>query len=471
MTANWVVLKFGGTSVSGRAQWEVIAELARNRSAGGQRVLLVCSAVAGVTNALTALADQPDSATMLSTVLERHQQLANELNVSDAACLAQAEESLRRCTTALSAGGGLSVRAELLAVGEWLSTQLGAAFLSQSMEVSWVDVREALEAEHEPELSEARQWLSASCQPGENPSLARQWGRHPPVLITQGFIAGGPDGRTVLLGRGGSDVSAALLAGRLGAPEVEIWTDVPGLFTADPRRVPDARLLSELDFAESLEMAASGAKVVHPRCIRAAQATGTAILVRDTARPWFGGTRISDKVSNGVGAKAITCQKEMLVLLLQNTDTRREVGFLARVFDIFRQHGLSIDLVATSETTTTVAINAPANQLDELALGALIEDLKAQCTVEPHSGCVCVNLVGRSIRTTLPKLQKTLDYFQDHPLFMLSQSANDLCLSLLVEEEGHESLIRELHAALIPGLDSEPSEVFGPRLQDLPELA
>lgn len=471
MTANWVVLKFGGTSVSGRAQWQVIADLARNRSAGGRRVLLVCSAVAGVTDALSALADHPESEDKLAHLLDRHRHLAAELMVSGADSLAAAEATLRRCVAALGKGGGFEARAELMAVGEWLCTRLGAEFLAQSMEVSWVDVREALKTQVEPELSEARQWLSATCQPGADPVLADGWARLCPVLVTQGFVAGTADGRTALLGRGGSDVSAALLAGRVGAPEVEIWTDVPGLFSADPRRVPEARLLAELDYSESLEMAASGAKVVHPRCIRSAEATGTAVLIRDTSRPWISGTRISHKVSHGVGAKAITCQKEMLVLLLQNTDTRREVGFLARVFDVFRQQGLSIDLVATSETTTTVAINAPANQLDGASLEALILDLRKECTVVPHSGCVCVNLVGRSIRMSLSKLQKTLDYFEDHPLLMLSQSANDLCLSLLVKEDGHEDLLRALHDVLIPGLEAGPSDTFGLRWRDLPEVA
>ena len=157
-----------------------------------------------------------------------------------------------------------------------------------------------------------------------------------------------------------------------------------------------------------------------------------------------------------------------MVLLLQNNDTRREVGFLARVFDVFREHGLSIDLVATSETTTTVAINGPANQLVPATLDALILDLEAHCTVVPHSHCVCVNLVGRSVRLALSKLQKTLKYFESHPLLMLSQSANDLCLSLLLVEEGHEDLLRELHQVLIPGPEAADSDVFGPRLQDLP---
>jgi aspartokinase len=157
----------------------------------------------------------------------------------------------------------------------------------------------------------------------------------------------------------------------------------------------------------------------------------------------------------------------MVVLLLQNIDTRREVGFLARVFDIFRRNGVSIDLVATSETTTTVAINGPANHLDESAMDVLITELQAQCTVQVHTGCVCINLVGSSVRTALVKLESVMNFFEDHALLMLSQSANDLCLSLLIDAQDHETLLRLVHQALIPA-DLEPGDgVFGPRWQDI----
>jgi diaminopimelate decarboxylase/aspartate kinase len=253
---------------------------------------------------------------------------------------------------------------------------------------------------------------------------------------------------------------------------LEIWTDVPGLFSTDPRLVPQARLLAELGYDEALEMAASGAKVVHPRCIRAAAATDTPMLILDTARPHLKGTRIARSQPGTAGGsppgvKAITCQKDMVVLLLQNIDTRREVGFLARVFDVFRRKGVSIDLVATSETTTTVAINAPANHLDESAMDVLIQELRGQCTVQVHTHCVCINLVGSSVRTALARLESTMNFFQDHPLLMLSQSANDLCLSFLIDAADHETLLRNAHQALIPG-DLESSDgVFGPRWQDI----
>jgi len=392
--------------------------------------------------------------------------------VPDADWIGPAESALREAVRALVKGAGFEGQAELLAMGEWLSTRIGASFLQRELPVTWLDVREILQVREEPELSPARQWLSASCEPGLDGDLLQRFEPLSPVLITQGYVARTRDGRTALLGRGGSDTSAALLAGRLGCSQLEIWTDVPGLFSTDPRLVPQARLLAELGYDEALEMAASGAKVVHPRCIRAAAATGTPMRILDTARPHLTGTRIAHpepgtRVGRPPGVKAITCQKDMVVLLLQNIDTRREVGFLARVFDVFRRNGVSIDLVATSETTTTVAINGPANHLDKSSMDVLIRELQSQCTVQVHTGCVCINLVGSSVRTALAKLESAMNFFEDHALLMLSQSANDLCLSLLVNAQDHETLLRLAHQALIPA-DLKPGDgVFGPRWQDI----
>jgi diaminopimelate decarboxylase/aspartate kinase len=452
-------MKFGGTSVAGRPQWETIASLARDRQAGARRVLLVCSAVAGVTNRLEALADDPDADSSLHELIEVHRKLGRELGVEDRYWLARATTLLHECLDGLRGDGGPAARAALLAAGEWLSTQIGSRFLvQQGLDVTWVDAREALEVLPEEELSPARQWLSASCAAGADAALQSLWSGLGPVLITQGFIARSPEGRTALLGRGGSDTSAALLAGRLQAHGLEIWTDVPGLFSADPRLIPGARLLAEVEYAEALEMAASGARVVHPRCIRAAAETATPLWVRDLNRPDVTGTRIGGIATPGTGIKTVTCQEGMAVMLLQNLDARRQVGFLAGVFDVFRRQGVSVDLVATSETTTTVSINMAANHLGRAELDGLAAELASLCTVERFDDCVCVNLVGRGARTALSRLQAAMQQFEDPPLLMVSQSANDLCLSLLVLAGDHQPLLRAAHDALIP---ARAAGVFG----------
>lgn len=476
MADKWIVLKFGGTSVAGREQWETIASLAKARRDEGFRVLLVCSAIAGVTNRLSALAYKPDSAEQLEELLEVHRKLGRELDVHEQNWLPESEQILRQCLHDLAHDPGPQFHAALLATGEWLSTRIGCCFLRQSMDAGWVDVREALEVVHEEDMSPARQWMSATCRAAEAPGLAGRWSALDPILITQGFVAKTKEGRTALLGRGGSDTSAALLAGRLSADRLEIWTDVPGLFSADPRLITEARLLNEVDYSEALEMAASGATVIHPRAIRAASATGTAVEIRELTRRDMQGTRIGQRRSGVTGIKTVTCQQRMAVVLLQNLDARFQVGFLAEVFDVFRRRGISVDLVATSETTTTAAVNCEANHLGDDELDDLAEDLASRCKVSLFRDCVCVNLVGRGARTALSRLHSVMAYFEDHPLLMVSQSANDLCLSLLVNSGDHETLLRSAHKALIPSSDDADgdggaNDVFGPSWEQIQHLA
>ncbi len=430
-------------------------------------MLLVCSAVSGVTNLLETLSEQNDPSIPLAEILQIHRTLAKELEVNFDHQLAETEQHILHCLDQIAEMPGPEWKAALLAAGEWLSTQLGAQFLQQSLEVDWVDAREVLEVLSEPDRSPARQWLSATCEPGPDSSLNENWAKLQPVLVTQGFVARTGQGKTALLGRGGSDTSAALFAGRLGAERLEIWTDVPGLFSADPRQIPQARLLMEVDFAEALEMAASGARVIQSRCIRAASVSATPILIRDLQRREVKGTSISNTESASEGVKTITCQHNMAVLLLENLDSRHQVGFLAEVFEIFSQLGISVDLVATSETTTTVAINREANHLDQDELGNLVSDLAQHCSVKLFDDCVCVNLVGRGIRTSLARLQSTLVHFERQPLLMLSQSANDLCLSMLVNAGDQDSLLRSAHEALIPEKASGPDGVFGDSWQQI----
>jgi diaminopimelate decarboxylase/aspartate kinase len=473
VSENWIVLKFGGTSVAGRKQWDTIASIVQARLSDRYRVLLVCSAIAGVTNQLNALASQPGSASRRQALVDTHLELGRELGIDEDQWLEDAERQLDQCLRGLALDPGPRHRAALLALGEWISTRMGCCFLRQKVDTTWVDAREALETVPEDEMSPARQWLSATCQAAESPALASRWSALGRVLITQGFIARNSDGDTALLGRGGSDTSAALLAGRLSASRLEIWTDVPGLFSADPRLIDGARLLLDVDYAEALEMAASGAKVVHPRCIRAAAATKTPVVIRDLNRREVAGTEIGGRVAGRSGVKTVTCQEQMAVILLQNLDARFQVGFLAEVFDTIRKRGVSVDLVATSETTTTLAINCDSNHLGNDELGDLAEDLSARCKVTLFRDCVCVNLVGRGARTALGRLRPVMNYFEDRPLLMVSQSANDLCLSLLVEEGEHELLLQDAHRVLIPPDRGEADQVFGPawaRLQPLADL-
>jgi diaminopimelate decarboxylase/aspartate kinase len=382
VSEKWLVLKFGGSSVRGLDQWQAIAERIRERRAQGYRLVLVCSAVEGMTDLLHDLTRRPGDQPLIDRFLRVHENLAKELDIDGRQWINKARERLSRLAGESGSTLSLPVIAEVLATGEWLCTRLGWAFLQQEFETEWVDARGLLEVKPHDKHSERRRWLSAECECGPSSSLRAGLEGCWPVVVTQGYIAGMPGGGAALLGRGGSDTSAALLGGRIGAERIEIWTDVPGLFSADPRVIPEARLLRQLEYAEALEMAASGASVVQPRAVRAAAATNTPVWIADTARPDIGGTHINCQANTAEGARAVMCQQGMAVLLLQNIDPRQQVGFLAWVFGVVASHGVSIDLVATSETTTTVAINREANHMDANDLAALADDLRARCKVD-----------------------------------------------------------------------------------------
>jgi aspartokinase len=179
------------------------------------------------------------------------------------------------------------------------------------------------------------------------------------------------------------------------------------------------------------------------------------VQIRDLGTPRAAGTLIGPAPVHAAGIKAIARQDGMLVLLLENLDTRQQVGFLAWVFEVISGHGVSVDLVATSETTTTVAINSAANHLDEAAAAELAADLSERCRVQVFANCSCVNLVGRGARTALARMGPAAAALQETPLLMLSQSANDLSISLLVPAEAAARLCRDFQRVLIDDAAAE----------------
>jgi diaminopimelate decarboxylase/aspartate kinase len=269
----WIVLKFGGTSVSSLANWRNIAKVARARLDSGARVLIVHSAVTGITDRLEKLLDAALAQTHeadLRAIEERHVQLAAELGIPLGAEVERYLAELRHIAAGVALVGEVSdrTRARVMSAGELIATELGSRFLrTQGLEVDWADARKMLRAEERRGATSRSSILSATCAFGPDGDLETRLGSMAPVVITQGFIASDDDGNTVLLGRGGSDTSGAYFAAKIRAQRLEIWTDVPGMFSANPRSTPTARLLRNLHYDEAQEIATSGAKVLHPRCI------------------------------------------------------------------------------------------------------------------------------------------------------------------------------------------------------------
>ena len=434
--------------------------------------MVVQSALSGVSDQLEGLLDEAIIGTHQSTldsIRAQHQTLATDLGIPFDGLLDDPLNELGRLAAGIALVKEFSPRlqARVLAAGELMASMVGAAYLRTcGLDVEWVDARTILHSENRRELPQRTRILSAECSAEPDAALCARFAEYPGVVLTQGFIASDPTGETVLLGRGGSDTSAAYVAGRLTARRLEIWTDVPGMFTADPRLVASARLLRSLDYGEAQEIATTGSAVLHARCIPALRKRRIPIHICSTNHPECGGTVISALPDQGRPAvKAISVKRNAVLISMETLGMWQQVGFLAAAFGCFARHGISIDLVATSETNVTVSLDSDANTLDATALDELLDDLAAICKARVIAPCAAVSLVGRQIRAILYQLGPALEVFQEQQVHLVSQAASDLNITFVVEEDRAPRLVERLHDLVIRQHALKPT--FGPTWEQL----
>jgi diaminopimelate decarboxylase/aspartate kinase len=297
--SQWVVMKFGGTSVSSASSWETIAQLVQARLDAGLRPVIVHSALKGVSDALEGVLEHAikgDVGARLEQIRRQHCELADDLGLDASALLEGRLYELEQLIAGVRLVREVSVRVRVrvMALGELLATTLGAAFLARNgLPVHWMDARDLLTNRPRTRSNPVTDYLSATCEFAPDAELDGKLAGQGGVVLTQGFIARNASGETVLLGRGGSDTSAAYFAAKLQARRLEVWTDVPGMFSADPRVVPSARLLVALHYDEAQELASAGSTVLHPRCLSPARDNGIPVFIRSTNNPEIAGTVIS----------------------------------------------------------------------------------------------------------------------------------------------------------------------------------
>jgi diaminopimelate decarboxylase/aspartate kinase len=468
----WVVLKFGGTSVSSVGNWQNIASVVRERIAAGFRPVIVHSALSGITDRLESLLAAALAAThsgVLEQIDAKHRDLAKSLGVVPSPQFERFMLDLRQMADLAHSRRQVDdgLRARVMAMGELLATSLGASFLNaQGIRTAWADAREVLHADARPGATLKASLLSATCDFSPDAGLQSRWRALDQVVITQGFIASNEAGETVLLGRGGSDTSGSYFAAKLSAARLEIWTDVPGMFSANPRSVPTARLLRALHYDEAQEIASNGAKVLHPRCILPVRQYKIPLHVYATQAPGLEGTIVSDNVADSAAqVKAIAIKKGMTLVSMESPGMWHQVGFLADAFQIFKQEGLSVDLVSTSETNVTVSLDPAANTLDASALDRLTAALGSLCRVEILGPCASLSLLGHNIRGILHELGSAFELFQDQKIYLVTQAANDLNFTFVIDESQGDRLVQQLHERLIQSIGSD--KVLGPTWQQL----
>ena len=480
-TGRLAVLKFGGTSVANAETVRRIADIVvARRKQGFDAVVVVVSALSKVTDKLVRISQGEPVESLLAEIDDQHLQLAQALNLPDDEAVTQSwRQELNRVAT-VRAVATLPLtpaqQAQIQSAGELMSSRLLAQFFSRDLAhgrepsaekiaCHWQDARDWLHSVPQPHRGAVSHYLNAHCEPVRSDNYRASVFERGGLVLTQGFIARNSHDETVVLGRGGSDTSAAYLAALLGADVLEIWTDVPGMFTANPRQYPNAKLLRSLDYDEAQEMATTGAKVLHPRCVRPARLARIPIRIAHTGYPEMEGTWVQPQQDDVAGLKAVSVNKPITLVSLETLGMWQQVGFMADLFAVFKRHGVSVDLVSTSETNITVTLDRKANDLAPAALQAVLADLNELGRVRVLEHCAVVTLVGRHVHTVLHQLGEALKVFADYPVHLVTQAASDLNYSFVIDAEHADEVCARLHEFLLA--HAQHPAVFGPDWQSL----
>lgn len=457
---SFFVLKFGGTSVARPHRWEQIARTVRAHIARGEHPVLVCSALSGVTNELEALVAAVENGQPPTGVIERiwakHVELARALGLDADVILGERLSQLTELAQATDASPAW--QAKVLSRGELMSTALGAAYLQKvGIRAHWVDARTILRATDEKLASDAQRYLSACC--GHEADLEAQerlLASGAQVSVTQGFIARDAQGETVVLGRGGSDTSAAYLAASLSAKRLEIWTDVPGLFTIDPRKTDQARLVPDASYDEAAVMGALGAKVLHPRCLGPVRAAGIPLGIRWTDRPEVSGTVIGAAAEGAAGIKAVSSRSKLCLVKMQRDRRWQPVGFMAEVSACFHRHGLSMDLISSSSSEIRATIDLGADPGASDLLPALLADLESFCEPELLGDVTCLSVIGSGISAELPRIAGVMKLLGEPEVHLVSHAADDTHVSYVLGADVTDALAVTMHDELFERPSDSP---------------
>lgn len=450
-----IVTKFGGTSVSTRQNWDHIVSITQKHIQNGLQPLIVCSALTNASNQLEKMLEAAllnEQQHLYKALEDNYTALAKSLEVS----IDVIKEDLKHLQEwlmgiALLKEAPAKTHAQILSLGELMMTRLGHAFMQQQgIECQWFDARTAITTQ--PVHGDgAANYIAARAPYDPNPALAKQLANTgAKAIITQGFIASNPQGETVLLGRGGSDTSAAIFAAMIGAEACEIWTDVAGIYTANPHQLPHARLLKQLGYEEAQEIASMGAKVLHPNCLPPVRRANIPMYVKYTGMPEHCGTRISkENDDDAPPIKSILVKPSITLISIDTLTMWQQVGFLADIFAEFKRHGFSVDLLSSSEFNVTLSLDSNAKYKDREALDALLTDLNKFSRARIIEPCSALSLVGHHIRTVLPQLAPAMEVFDGKQIHLMSLASNDLNLTFVVDESQANKLCQNLHNLLI----------------------
>jgi len=448
-------MKFGGTSVADAAAMENVINIVRGEIKA-TAPLVVSSACSGITNKLVALAHHAaeencqEAFSLANEIKIHHQQviddliqtesLKNELHES----VDQYIDEINTLIKGVDIVGELTLRTldAFYSYGELFSTGiLATAMQERGIKVEWFDARQVLITDDnfgkaQPLWDITQKNLTMMMLPKLEAGI---------VLVTQGFIGSNRAGKTTTLGRGGSDYSAAIFGALLNRTSIQIWTDVDGVLTCDPRMIPEAKRLKVMTFGEAAELAYFGAKVLHPSTIHPAVKNNVPVYVKNSKRPESDGTLITNdpELLKGMTVrgmvKSIAYKKAQSIINVRSTNMLGTYGFLADVFRMFAEHETPVDMISTSEISVSLTISKTKN------LDQIINNLKhyAEVDVEHNAAIVCV--VGDKLRSSAGVSGRIFSALNGVNIRMISQGASEINVGFVISEKDLEKAVKALH--------------------------
>lgn len=445
-------MKFGGTSVANYDAITRMISIVRGRL--DEKPVVVVSALSKVTDLLykisdeAALRNRAGAMELLGQLRKRHLDLADELMPDSPEECRDAKEkingicdSLVSFVDAVCAVGELSPRSKAIIIsnGEYLSSNVICCAMNASgIRTNYIDARRMIVTDDDYLKGEPDMEAISDKVPG----VVLGAYEYADAVITQGFVSATASGEPTVLGRGGSDYSASLIGMAIDATRIEIWTDVDGVRTADPRRVDNTKCLDRISFEEAAEMAHFGAKVLHPLTIEPAVRKNIPIYVLNSMNPEGQGTAILQSSFIEDGVKSVSCKENILVINIFSTKMINTSGFLKKVFAIFSEYKVSVDLISTSEANISVTVDA--SQDIRGVVGALSEFAEVYVDTDKSQ----VSVIGKNIVNLKGLLEQTFAPLRDCRIYMISQGASYVNISFVVDRSALTDVVRQIHKYL-----------------------
>lgn len=445
-----IIMKFGGTSVRDSDAVERLIRIVSEKTP--QQAVVVVSALSGVTDTLTQIAQHSsdghveDALRLTAQLEQRHLEMTEKLLSGNIGLLTEARDTIIqlfarlnemvRVISILEELSDMSM-AKILSYGEILSSSIiHKAMLNYGLKCAFADARNFIVTDSRYLKGEPQ--INIICR--KVPELLTREFAGNDVIITQGFISATIEGTATTLGRGGSDYTAALIGMAADATEIQIWTDVDGVHTTDPRKVSKTKNIPVMSFSEAAELSFFGAKVLHPATIQPAIEKNIPVRVLNSMEPHKKGTLImSDNEVSENGVRAISFKENIIVINVFSMKMLNSFGFLTRLFEIFGKYGTSVDLISTSEVNVSLTVNSDNN------LEAIISEISLFAVVSVSRDKSQVSVVGKNLKETKGLGKRIFGAISDHNITMISQGASDINISFVVNRSDLADVVSSLH--------------------------